>query len=108
MNAPYAQELEAEPSLQGLGLSTKARRTKEQPISFLIQEALRNPGLVNLAAGLVDPLTLPVEECDAIARRIFADVARGRRALQYDTTLGLAELRKTLLAHVEQLEGLSG
>src|SRR3954466_6821416 len=89
----------------GLALSSKALRTKEQPISFLIAEALRNPKLINLAAGLVDPLTLPVEECDAITRRIFTDTARGRVALQYDTTLGLTDLRRTLLGHVEQLEG---
>ena len=89
----------------GLPLSSKARRTREQPISFLIAEALRNPRLINLAAGLVDPLTLPVQECEAIARRLFSDPARGRVALQYDTTLGLADLRRALLAHIEQLEG---
>jgi 2-aminoadipate transaminase len=94
-------------TLPGLALSSKALRTKEQPISFLIAEALRNPKLINLAAGLVDPLTLPVEECDAITRRIFTDTARGRVALQYDTTLGLTDLRRTLLGHVEQLEGCS-
>lgn len=93
-------------TLPGLALSSKSLRTKEQPISFLIAEALRNPRLINLAAGLVDPLTLPVEECDAITRRIFTDVVRGRSALQYDTTLGLADLRKRLLSHVEQLEGV--
>src|SRR5688572_8382335 len=95
-------------TLPTLALSAKSVRTREQPISFLIAEALRNPRLINLAAGLVDPLTLPVEECDAITRRLFADPARGRAALQYDTTLGLAPLRQTLLAHLEQLEGLSG
>jgi 2-aminoadipate transaminase len=91
----------------GLALSSKSLRTKEQPISFLIAEALRNPRLINLAAGLVDPLTLPVEECAAITQRVLSDVARGRSALQYDTTLGLAELRKTVLTHVEQMEGIS-
>src|SRR5688500_10488191 len=91
---------------QGLALSTKARRTREQPISFLITEALRNPRLVNLAAGLVDPLTLPVEECLDITRRIFADTSRGRHALQYDTTLGLHELRQRVLAHMESMEGI--
>src|SRR5687767_1489989 len=95
-------------TLPGLALSAKAARTREQPISFLIAEALRNPRLINLAAGLVDPLTLPVDECDAITRRLFADPARGRAALQYDTTVGLAPLRQALLAHLEQLEGLSG
>jgi 2-aminoadipate transaminase len=94
-------------TLPGLALSAKSARTREQPISFLIAEALRNPRLINLAAGLVDPLTLPVAECDAIAQRLFADPARGRAALQYDTTVGLAPLRQALLAHIEQLEGVS-
>lgn len=89
-----------------LSLSAKALRTREQPISYLIATALRNPGLINLAAGLVDPLTLPVEECEAIARRLFSDSARGRAALQYDTTMGLAELRREALKHIESLEGV--
>lgn len=89
-----------------LPLSSKAQRTQEQPISFLISEAVRNPHLINLAAGLVDPLTLPVTECDAITRRIFADVGRGRCALQYDTTLGLSELRQQLSKHLQELEGM--
>lgn len=89
-----------------LPLSSKALRTREQPISFLISEAMRNPHLINLAAGLVDPLTLPVAETDAIARRIFADTARGRSALQYDTTLGLGELRQELSRHIQELEGI--
>src|SRR5688572_16697871 len=89
-----------------LPLSSKARRTQEQPISFLIGEAVRNPHLINLAAGLVDPLTLPVKECDAIARRIFSDTARGRCALQYDTTLGMSELRQELSKHLQEMEGI--
>jgi 2-aminoadipate transaminase len=89
-----------------LPLSSKAQRTQEQPISFLITEAVRNPHLINLAAGLVDPLTLPVKECEAIARRIFSDTGRGRSALQYDTTLGLAELRQELSKHLAELEGM--
>ena len=88
-----------------LTLSTKSRRTKEQPISYLIATALRTPGLINLAAGLVDASTLPVEECAEITSRLFSDPARGQAALQYDTTLGLAELRRAALAHIEQLEG---
>ncbi len=89
----------------GLALSSKALRTKEQPISFLINEALRNPRLINLAAGLVDPLTLPVDEVRAITARLFSDTARGRAVLQYDTTLGLRELRQRVLKHMEDMEG---
>ena len=98
----------SKPEHSNLPLSSKARRTQEQPISFLISEAVRNPHLINLAAGLVDPLTLPVAECDAIARRVFADAARGRCALQYDTTLGLSELRQQLSKHIQDLEGIPG
>jgi 2-aminoadipate transaminase len=96
----------ATPQPQLLPLSAKARRTREQPISYLINEALRNPRLINLAAGLVDPLTLPVAECEQITRRIFADTHRGRRALQYDTTLGLAGLREATLHHMVTLDGM--
>jgi len=94
------------PTSAGLNLSSKALRTKEQPISYLIATALRNPNLINLAAGLVDPLTLPVEACATIAHRIFSDQARGRMALQYDTTLGLTELRREAVKHIEKLEGV--
>lgn len=96
----------ASPHSLGLALSSKANRTREQPISYLIATALRNPDLINLAAGLVDPLTLPVEECQRITQRIFSDSGRGRAALQYDTTAGLADLRRQTLAHLEQLEGI--
>jgi 2-aminoadipate transaminase len=94
------------PPGSNLPLSAKAQRTQEQPISFLISEAVRNPHLINLAAGLVDPLTLPVAECDRITRRIFADVGRGRCALQYDTTTGLSDLRQQLSKHLQELEGM--
>ena len=73
---------------QPLPLSAKARRTGEQPISFLMAAAMADPA-INLAAGLVDPLTLPVDAVHQITERIFSDTARGRAALQYDTTLGL-------------------
>src|SRR3982750_1652812 len=96
------------PASSNLSLSTKAKRTQEQPISFLITEALRNPRLINLAAGLVDPLTLPVDEVRTIAHRLFSDTARGRAVLQYDTTLGLRELRQRMLKHMQDLEGDTG
>jgi len=95
------------PHNQVLPLSAKAKRTHEQPISYLIATALRNPNLINLAAGLVDPLTLPIEECAAITRKLFSDAAVARAALQYDTTLGLADLRRELHAHIAQLEDVS-
>lgn len=94
------------PTSLGLGLSAKALRTREPPISYLMATAMRNPGLINFAAGFVDPMTLPVQACQGIARRVFSDAARGRAALQYDTTQGLAELRREALHHIERLEGI--
>src|SRR6188768_1554426 len=88
-------------------LSSKARRTQEQPITALVAAALGDPNLINFAAGLVDPLTLPVEETAAITQKILSDVARGRCALQYDTTNGLGDLRREAIKHIEALEGKS-
>ncbi len=88
-----------------LSLSSKAQRTHEQPISILMTMALHDPHLINLAAGFVDPCTLPVEECRTITQRLFSDTNRGRSALQYDTTLGLRDLRSHVLQHLESLEG---
>jgi 2-aminoadipate transaminase len=99
-----ANDPSSDPSLR---LSAKAQRTGEQPISFLIATALANPDLINLAAGLVDPLTLPIEPVRQISRRILDDPARARAALQYDTTQGLAPLRQAALRHLEKLENKS-
>lgn len=89
-------------------LSAKARRTGEQPISFLMSAALANPDLISFAAGFVDPLTLPTEAMAEIVRRLLSNPSRARAALQYDTTLGLAPLRRTLAAHLATLEASAG
>jgi 2-aminoadipate transaminase len=94
-----------EPSAS-LPLSAKALRTGEQPISFLMEAAIGNPNLINLAAGLVDPLTLPVDAVRHITQKILSDPARARSALQYDTTPGLAGLRVAALKHLENLENM--
>ena len=86
-------------------LSAKARRTHESPISTLIATVIANPNLISFAAGLVDPVTLPVDECLAITRKIFSDPKRARATLQYDTTIGLTALRQEVLAHICWLEG---
>src|SRR5207244_1572753 len=96
-----------QPNLPPISFSAKAKRTQEAPISALIAAAVADPNLISFAAGLVDPLTLPVDECAAITQKIFADRSRAQTALQYDTTLGLKALRHQLLAHLEKLEGKS-
>src|SRR4051812_38389127 len=90
-----------------LSFSSKARRTREQPINALIAQAMANPALVNFAAGLVDSHTLPTQTCHEIAGEMLADPVRGRAALQYETTIGLPELRRAALRHIEALENKS-
>ena len=101
------QSPEASQPVLPLSLSSKARRTREQPINALIVQAMANPALVNFAAGLVDSHTLPLETAAEISKAILADTVRGRAAMQYEQTLGFAELRRTALRHVESLEGKS-
>src|SRR5580704_13835130 len=44
--------------------------TRGRAISYLMEQAVENPNAISLAAGLVDPSTLPVEE----TRRVVADL----------------------------------
>jgi 2-aminoadipate transaminase len=91
-------------SVPPLAFSSKARRTREQPINTLIAQAMANPTLINFAAGLVDSHMLPLEAGREMAQSIFADTVRGRAAMQYEQTLGFAELRRSALRHIESLE----
>ena len=91
--------------MRPLRLSAKAQRTTDSPINALISAKLSNPDLINFAAGLVDEPTLPVEEVREIAQKLFAEAGRGRRVLQYGTAIGLRDLRRALVAHLERLDG---
>jgi len=87
--------------------SARARRTRRQPISALMAQAVENAGVISLAAGLVDEATLPAEETARLAADLLgADPRAARTALQYGTTEGLAPLRRALLEHLAALDGL--
>ena len=43
-------------------LSQRAAQTADQPISYFMQQAVENPDLISLAAGLVDPESLPADD----------------------------------------------
>ena len=75
-------------------LSKRAYQTQDQPISFFMQQAIENPGLISLAAGLVDPETLPADEVRTALNAILSDPASARTALQYGTTQGYLPLRR--------------
>jgi 2-aminoadipate transaminase len=88
-------------------LSKRACQTQEQPISFFMQQAIENPGLISLAAGLVDPETLPAAEIRTALDAILGDPASARTSLQYGTTQGYLPLREKILAHVLALDGMT-
>jgi 2-aminoadipate transaminase len=89
-----------------LALSSKAMRTTDSPISTLIRLALETPGLISLAAGLVDESSLPLEDVAAAAAHVLARPDTARAALQYGTTRGHPPLREKLLAHVCAADGV--
>ncbi len=80
-----------------LRLSATADRTPDQPISYFMQQALENPGLISLAAGLVDEASLPTAEVAATLAEIMALPQHARAALQYGTTQGYLPLRHRLV-----------
>jgi 2-aminoadipate transaminase len=80
-----------------LRLSSQASRTPDSPITYFIQKAIETPGLVSLAAGLVDEASLPAAEvADAVAA-LMAEPASAQAALQYGSTQGLPSLREKVL-----------
>lgn len=91
-----------------LRLSNRALRTHELPINFLMEEAVNNPGIISLAAGLVDSESLPRLPIARITAALLADPDRGASALQYGTTAGARELRERLAQYLEQLDVAAG
>jgi len=69
--------------------------------------ALANPQIVSLAAGFVDPRSLPTATTDQVVRDILKDPDEARAALQYGTTIGDSDLRGLLVGMMERQEGRS-
>ncbi len=85
-------------------LSQRWQWGSKQPISFLMEQAVQNPSVISLAAGLVDQTTLPDTEVRTACDVLLADRTLARQALQYGTTQGAERLRKQLVRHLAQLE----
>ena len=81
-------------------LSERARQTEDQPISYFMQTAIDNPQLISLAAGFVDPESLPADDVRLALDEILSDPRSAQAALQYGTTQGYGPLREKILAHV--------
>jgi 2-aminoadipate transaminase len=90
-----------------LTLSRRAHQTGDQPISYFMQQAVENPSLISLAAGLVDPDSLPVAEVRECIAEMLADPRSAQAALQYGTTQGHGPLRDKICRHVLALDELS-
>ena len=89
-----------------LPLSRRWHWASQQAISFLMQQGIENPDVLSLAAGFVDPVTLPVAEVQRVTNEVLGNVNSGRAALQYGTTAGSETLRRALLDHLSELENL--
>ncbi len=87
--------------------SERSLRTADQPISYFMQQAVENPSLISLAAGLVDPVSLPAAEMAEAAAEVLGTPESAQAALQYGTTQGLAVLREQLLVRAAALDGLT-
>lgn len=95
---------EPKTTLPPISLSHRWRWAQGQAISFLMQQAVENPQCISLAAGLVDPSSLPVAETRAAFDSLLKTDERARTALQYGTTQGADRLRKGLIGHLARLE----
>ena len=76
-------------------------------VGFMMKQAVDHPECISLAAGLVDPQTLPVEVTRRAAERMLGDESLARASLQYGTTEGSQRLRDLLLEYLAGLEGVS-
>lgn len=88
-------------------LSQRSHMTRDLAISYLMQQGIENPECLSLAAGFVDPITLPVDITRKLMDQILSNSESGRVALQYGTTQGNLELRCELLKHFAALENQS-
>jgi 2-aminoadipate transaminase len=93
-----------EPPIQ---LSAKALQTADQPIGYFMQQAVENPTLISLAAGLVDPASLPAGEVAEAIEALVKQPQTAQAALQYGTTHGYGPLREKLLARTMALDSLT-
>ncbi len=91
-------------NLPELRFSQRRNWASEQAIGFLIQQAVENPEVVSLAAGLVDPELLPVAETRAALDKLLADEQRAKQMLQYGTIMGAEFLREQLIDHLAHIE----
>lgn len=85
--------------------SAMAQRASTQAIGFLMQQGLENADCLSLAAGFVDPATLPVNLAQKAISEISTHAAQGRISLQYGAPSGSDQLRTVFRDYLTELEG---
>lgn len=90
-----------------IGFSQRVAFSGPAPISYLMEQGVANPGIISLAAGLVDQESLPVDETREVIATILSEHARARAALQYGTSDGSRALRDKLAGHLAELDGVA-
>jgi len=85
-------------------LSDHARRSADQAIGFLMQQAVENADCISLAAGLVDEESLPVKIVREAVAKLLSDADSGRKLLQYGITPGPELLRREFRTNLARLE----
>jgi 2-aminoadipate transaminase len=93
--------------MAAISFSSQALRTPDSPISYFMQQALENPGLISLAAGFVDEPSLPAAEVQNALSEVFQTAASARAALQYGTTKGYLPLREKLVDRFARADRLT-
>lgn len=89
-------------------LSARARMAADQAIGFLMQQGVKHPHILSLAAGLVDPLTLPGDLVREACEAILGESGSARAALQYGAPAGAPDLIHELRRYFAGQEAASG
>lgn len=95
------------PEKGSIRFSQRVHRSGPAPISYLMEQGVANPGILSLAAGLVDQESLPTQETMQAVRSLLSDPVCGKSALQYGTSEGHRSLREQVVRHLAELDNAS-
>lgn len=85
-------------------LSELAQRIEAPPISWLMDQKLKYPDLISLAAGFTDGPSLPVTEVQKIFKTITRTKKRSMEILQYGVGAGREALRNLTASNTAKLD----
>ena len=85
--------------------SELGRRIEAPPISWLMEQKLKYPDLISLAAGFTDGPSLPVKVAQKIFSKLTQNNKRAMECLQYGVGSGRIRLRQQTAQHVAELDG---